>query len=226
MLRPAKFTTNEVPVETTAGLFYSINPVLDLDVEVRSTLYFTVKNVSSEYNEITISFAHDSTDTSVTTTFTLSPHEVVTVPAPTGQATNVKLSSTQKAYFLKLEHEAQLTTDAGFFPFVVNYSSATTRHFDLKGISVNLIAGASIQILHTQAAENYQLELTANKPLHIIRGRVRYYVVGHIILITNGKYKQDLHITAEQLTAVRMLLSSAKLSATKAAGSHNFVFNV
>ena len=226
MLRPAKFTTNEVPVETTAGLFFPINPTLDLEVEVRSTLYFTVKNVSAEYNEITLSFTHDSTDTSVTTTFTLSPHEVVTVPSPTGNATNVKLSSTQKAYFLKLEHEAQLTPDDGFFPFTVNYSSATTRHFDLKGISVNLIAGASIQILHTQSAENYCLELIANKPLHIIRGRVRYYVIGHIMLLTNGKYKQDLHITAEQLTAVRMLLTAAKLPAAKAAGSHNFIFNV
>lgn len=226
MLRPAKFTTNEVPVETTAGLFFPINPVLDLEVEVRSTLYFTIKNVSSEYNEITISFTHDSTDTSVTTTFTLSPNEVVTVPSPTGNAANVKLSSSQKAYFLKLEHEAQLTPDEGFFPFTVNYSSATTRHFDLKGISVNLIAGASIQILHTQSAENYCMELIANKPLHIIRGRVRYYIVGHIILLTNGKYKQDLHITAEQLTAVRMLLTAAKLPATKAAGSHNFIFNV
>ena len=226
MLRPAKFTTNEVPVETTAGLFFPINPVLDLEVEVRSTLYFTIKNVSAEYNEITISFTHDSTDTSVTTTFTLSPNEVVTVPSPTGSATNVKLSSSQKAYFLKLEHEAQLTTDEGFFPFTINYSSATTRHFDLKGISINLIAGASIQVLHTQSAENYCMELIANKPLHIIRGRVRYYIVGHIMLLTNGKYKQDLHITAEQLTAVRMLLTAAKLPATKAAGSHNFIFNV
>lgn len=226
MLRPAKFVTNEVPVETTAGLFFPINPVLDLEVEVRSTLYFTLKNVSTEYNEITISFTHDNTDTSVTTTCTLSPNEVVTVPSPTGQASNCKISSTQKTYLLKLEHEAQLSLDEGFFPFTLNYSSATTRHFELKGVSVNLSAGASIQILHTQPAESYRIELTTNKPLHIIRGRVRYYINGNIVLLINGKYKQDLHVTAEQLTAVRMLLSATKLAAERVAGGHNFVFHV
>ena len=64
MLRPARFTTPEAPVETTAGRFFPINPVLDLEVEVRSTLYFTLKNASAEHSEITISFTHDSTDLS------------------------------------------------------------------------------------------------------------------------------------------------------------------
>ena len=226
MLRPARFTTPEAPVETTAGLFFPINPALDLEVEVRSTLYFTLKNASAEYSEITISFTHDSTDTSVTTTCTLAPNEVVTLPSPTGQATNCKIVSTQKTYLLKLEHEAQLTADDGFFPFGINYSAATTRHFELKGVSVSLVAGASIQILHTQPAESYRLELTTNRPLYILRGRVKYYVMGNIVLLINGKYKQDLHITAEQLTNLRMLLSATKLSAEKAAGSHNFIFHV
>ena len=191
MLRPARFTTPKVPVETTAGLFFPINPVLDLEVEVQSTLYFTLKNASVSYNEITISFTHDNTDTSVTTTCTLSPNEVVTLPSPTGQATNCKIVSTQKTYLIKLEHEAQLAQDEGFFPFTLNYSSATTRHFELKGVSVNLSAGASIQVLHTQPAESYRLELTTNRPLFILRGRVKYYVVGNVVLLINGKYKQD-----------------------------------
>ena len=226
MLRPARFTTPEAPVETTAGLFFPINPVLDLEVEVRSTLYFTLKNASEEYSEITISFTHDSTDTSVTTTCTLSPNEVVTLPSPTGQATACKIVSTQKTYLIKLEHEAQLSADDGFFPFGINYSSATTRHFELKGVSVSLVAGANIQILHTQPAESYRLELTTNRPLYILRGRVKYYVMGNVVLLINGRYKQDLHITAEQLTNVRMLLSATKLPAEKAAGSHNFIFHV
>lgn len=226
MLRPARFTTPEAPVETTAGLFFPINPVLDLEVEVRSTLYFTLKNASIEHSEITISFAHDSTDTSVTTTCTLAPNEVVTLPSPTGQATNCKIVSTQKTYLIKLEHEAQLSADEGFFPFTLNYSTATTRHFELKGVSVNLSAGASIQVLHTQPAESYRLELTTNRPLYILRGRVKYYVMGNIVLLINGKYKQDLHITAEQLTNLRMLLSATKLPAEKASGSHNFIFHV
>ena len=91
---------------------------------------------------------------------------------------------------------------------------------------MNLSAGASIQILHTQPAESYRIELTTNKPLHIIRGRVRYYINGNIVLLINGKYKQDLHVTAEQLTAVRMLLSATKLAAERVAGGHNFVFHV
>ena len=226
MLRPARFTTPKVPVETTAGLFFPINPVLDLEVEVQSTLYFTLKNASVSYNEITISFTHDNTDTSVTTTCTLSPNEVVTLPSPTGQATNCKIVSTQKTYLIKLEHEAQLAQDEGFFPFTLNYSSATTRHFELKGVSVNLSAGASIQVLHTQPAESYRLELTTNRPVFILRGRVKYYVVGNVVLLINGKYKQDLHITAEQLTNLRMLLSATKLAAEKVAGSHNFIFHV
>ena len=226
MLRPARFITQKDPVETTAGLFFPINPALDLEVEVRSTLYFTLKNASAEYSEITISFTHDSTDTSVTTTCTLSPNEVVTLPSPTGQATNCKIVSTQKTYLLKLEHEAQLTADDGFFPFGINYSAATTRHFELKGVSVSLVAGASIQILHTQPAESYRLELTTNRPLYILRGRVKYYVMGNMVLLINGKYKQDLHITAEQLTNLRMLLSATKLPAEKASGSHNFIFHV
>ena len=226
MLRPARFTTPEAPVETTAGLFFPINPVLDLEVEVRSTLYFTLKNASIEHSEITISFAHDSTDTSVTTTCTLAPNEVVTLPSPTGQATNCKIVSTQKTYLIKLQHEAHLAQDDGFFPFNLNYSAATTRHFGLKGINASMSAGASIQVLHTQPAESYRLELTTNRPLYIMRGRVKYYVMGNVVLLINGRYKQDLHITAEQLTNVRMLLSATKLPAEKASGSHNFIFHV
>ena len=226
MLRPARFTTPEAPVETTAGLFFPINPVLDLEVEVRSTLYFTLKNASMSDSEITISFAHDSTDTSVTTTCTLAPNEVVTLPSPTGQATNCKIVSTQKTYLIKLEHEAHLAEDEGFFPFNLNYGAATTRHFGLKGINASMLAGASIQVLHTQPAESYRLELTTNRPVYILRGRVKYYVMGNIVLLINGKYKQDLHITAEQLTNLRMLLSATKLPAEKAAGSHNFIFHV
>ena len=225
MLRPARFTTPEAPVETTAGLFFPINPVLDLEVEVRSTLYFTLKNASMEHSEITISFTHDSTDTSVTTTCTLAPNEVVTLPSPTGQATNCKIVSTQKTYLIKLEHEAHLAEDEGFFPFNLNYSAAT-RHFGLKGINASMSAGASIQVLHTQPAESYRLELTTNRPLYILRGRVKYYVSGNAVLLINGKYKQDLHITAEQLTMVRLMLTATKLPAEKPSGNHNFIFHV
>ena len=226
MLRPARFTTPEAPVETTAGRFFPINPTIDLEVEVRSTLYFTLKNASAEHSEITISFTHDSTDTSVTTTCTLAPNEVVTLPSPTGQATNCKIVSTQNTYLIKLEHEAQLSPDEGFFPFNLNYSAATTRHFELRGVSVSMSAGAGIQILHTQPAESYRLELTTNRPLYILRGRVKYYVSGNIVLLINGKYKQDLHITAEQLTLVRLLLTATKLPAEKSSGNHNFIFHV
>ena len=226
MLRPARFSTQELPVETTAGLFYAVNPVLELDIEPRHTIYLTLKNASEEYADVTISFSYDGTDTNITTSVTLNPNEVVTLPTPTGQAPVCKIVSTEKLYLLKMEYEVHLAKDDGFSPFSINYGATTRKYFDLSGINVSLIAGSGLQILHTQPAETYCIVLTTNRPIHVLRGRVKYYVAGSITLLINGKYKQDLHIVAEQLTQIRLLLSATKLPAMRDTTNHTFTFQV
>ena len=225
MLRPANFNSDTVPVETTAGLIYPIAPILKLKVETRSTIYFTLRNGSGLHNDVTINFSHDATDTSVSCTVTLEPNEVVTIPVPTGGASNCSISGTEKTYLLKLEYAFFGTATQSFMPFGVNFSAGVTKGFSLNGFSANLLAGSSAQILFNQPASSYKLDIIANKPIIVLRGRLRYNVLGLISLIIDGEFKQDIHITAEAPTNLNLQLSAIAIAAVSS-NNHDFTFRV
>lgn len=213
MQRTIPFTTETVPVVTTAGKFYPIAAPLELEVVATPTIYFTIQNATAIPADVTISFTANHLDASTTTTVTLSPKEVVVVPCPTGRATQCMLTATERCYLLAVAQEVAAAATPGFNPFSVSSSVGVTRHFDLTGLSARLIAGASLQVAHTQVASNYRITLTVDKPVYIFRGRIKYYVVGEVVLLIGGKYKQDLHITAEQATNLRLNLAATQLPA-------------
>lgn len=210
MLRPAEFSTDTIPVNTTAGLYHPIAPLLELDVSEYSTLYFTIQNGSTEVNDVNITISHGVGDFNSICTFQLNPEEVVSIPVPTGNGRTCTIVSSEKAYLLRVAYEAAISPSEGFYPYEVVYSSSVTKHYDTTAVSVGMVAGSSIHILPKQEAMTYILNLTTNRPVYLLRGRVKYYLSGQIKMLINGKYMADIYLTSEQVTSLRFSLTAAK----------------
>ena len=201
-----KFKSKKRPVITTAGNLWVISPLLELELrDDRPTIGFVLQNGSSEYANVTINFYNEENDTLVTTTVTLSPEEIIQFVTPTANCNKVALVASEKCFLVELNYEPYKDETPGFYPYEIVLSSGAKRGFS---DSYELITGATLHVKFTQPAERYYVLVNTNRPVNIVKGRVKHYVLGSVLLQLTTK--QELYITAESRTVVRLGLTASK----------------
>lgn len=224
MFRELKITPNkEVGKEfTTLGNMYVVSPEIQFDFPSTDTIYIKVKNPNTFYSDVTVTML-EGDESRVSTIFSLKGNEMAVVPIPTGGATTCSILSTSEIYLVNIDSIDKGVAKEGFFPYSVNYSESVNRTYDASGMCFTMIPGSSVRVLLNQPADLYCIELMSNKPVHITRGRISYYIQCPIKLLVGAKFKQDLVIAAERVTVMRMKLEAVATMLAESSSSFRFV---
>ena len=201
-----KFKSKKRPVQTTSGRMWAIDPLLELELsDSKTTVGMVLKNASSEYANVTVNFYNGENDTLVTTTVQLSPDEIINFVTPTAGCSKVAIVASEKCFLLEINYESFKEETPGFYPYELSLSRGAKRgHTN----SYELITGATLHIKFTQPAQRYYMSISTNRPVNIIKGRIKHYVLGSIWLQLTTQ--QEVYITADSRTVVRLALTAAK----------------